>query len=107
MHLARHIACISAGMSLPAKHVAESWQSAEFYANKVLMQHRQSSPEHVQWLQLLKQLLQALGAYVQQHHKTGPAWRPNGITVADFLTSGPPAGDAIAACTSLNARSAS
>ncbi|MCJ1467941.1 hypothetical protein MMC07_006566 [Pseudocyphellaria aurata] len=89
------------GMSLPAKHVAESWQSAEFYANKVLMQHRQSGLEHVQWVQLLKQLLQALGAYVQQHHKAGPAWRPNGTTVAEFLASGPPAGEA-QACTDVS-----
>ena len=29
-----------AGMSLPGPHVTETWQSAEFYANKVLVQHR-------------------------------------------------------------------
>ena len=26
---------VSAGLSLPAQHVDESWQSAEFFANKV------------------------------------------------------------------------
>ncbi len=27
-------------MNPPAQHVTEAWQSAEFYANKVLMEHR-------------------------------------------------------------------
>jgi hypothetical protein len=26
-----------AGMSMPTAHVSEAWQSAEFYANKILM----------------------------------------------------------------------
>lgn len=29
-----------AGMNPPTQHVADAWQSAEFYANKVLMEHR-------------------------------------------------------------------
>lgn len=29
-----------AGMNLPAEHITEAWQSAEFYANKVIMEHR-------------------------------------------------------------------
>lgn len=53
------------GMSLPAKHVAESWQSAEFYVNKVLVQHRASGPEHVAWVQQLKAAITALGSFVQ------------------------------------------
>ena len=30
-------------MNVPAQHVADAWQSAEFFANKVLMEHRNSA----------------------------------------------------------------
>lgn len=45
-------------MSAPAQHVADSWQSAEFYANKVLMEARgagggASEPNHM-WIKALK-----------------------------------------------------
>ena len=47
-------------MSVPFKHVTESWQSAEFYANKVLRQHRTSAPEQVEWVKLLKDAVQVM-----------------------------------------------
>ena len=38
----KHMCAPAAGMNVPAQHVADAWQSAEFYANKVLMEHRNS-----------------------------------------------------------------
>lgn len=45
-------------MSAPAKHVEESWQSAEFFANKVLMEHR--GTPHAVWVRALKDAVIAL-----------------------------------------------
>ena len=45
-------------MSAPAKHVEESWQAAEFFANKVLMEHR--GTPHAAWVRALKDVLMAL-----------------------------------------------
>ena len=45
-------------MSAPAKHVEESWQAAEFFANKVLMEHR--GMPHAAWVRALKDVLMAL-----------------------------------------------
>ena len=45
-------------MSAPAKHVEESWQSAEFFANKVLMEHR--GTPHAAWVRALKDAVMAL-----------------------------------------------
>ena len=45
-------------MSAPAKHVEESWQSAEFFANKVLMEHR--GTPHVAWVRALKDAVMAV-----------------------------------------------
>lgn len=67
------------GMSLPVPHVSEAWQSAEFYTNKILMEHKAKSPEHVEWVKALKELvLTDVKAYVKEHHTTGPAWNPKG-----------------------------
>ena len=64
------------GMSLPAAHVNEAWQSAEFWTNKILKEHRATSPEHVAWVAQLKALMQeGLGPYVKEHHTTGPSWK--------------------------------
>jgi len=72
------------GMSLPAQHVEDGWQSAEFWANKVLMEFRNSEAVHVTWVRQLKEVLMKLRAYVQKHHKTGPAWNAAGKVVSSF-----------------------
>jgi hypothetical protein len=44
----------AAGLPLPAQHVAESWNAAEFFANKLLREFRGVSEAHVAWVQALK-----------------------------------------------------
>eukprot|EP00899_Mesostigma_viride_P007907 jgi/Mesvir1/17117/Mv07550-RA.1 len=81
------------GMSLPAGHVEESWQSAEFYSNKVLAEFRGKDPKHAEWVKCLKELLMALRTYVKSNHPMGPSWNANGGDVASFKagkTAGPP-----------------
>ncbi|KAA6416532.1 MAG: Adenylyl cyclase-associated, partial [Trebouxia sp. A1-2] len=72
------------GLSLPPQHVEESWQSAEFFANKVMMEFRNADSRHVDWVKALKQLFQQLKAYVKQHHMAGPSWNPRGVPLTDF-----------------------
>jgi adenylyl cyclase-associated protein len=45
-------------MALPAQHVAESWNSAEFFANKLLREFRGVNEAQVAWVQALKVRLQ-------------------------------------------------
>ena len=97
------------GMSLPAAHVNEAWQSAEFWTNKILKEHRAASPEHVAWVAALKALMQeGLGPYVKEHHTTGPSWNAKG---ADAKTWKPTAAtaaifsDVLATCELVNCRS--
>jgi adenylyl cyclase-associated protein len=67
------------GMSMPVSHVSEAWQSAEFYGNKILMEHKAANPEHVAWVRAFKELVSIdLKAYVKEHHITGPTWNPKG-----------------------------
>ena len=84
-----------AGMSLPGPHVTETWQSAEFYANKVLVQHRntEGGAAHVAWVSALKRLVSvATRDYAKEHHTTGPAWNPKGGDVRSFKPGGAAAG---------------
>ncbi|CAL9198464.1 unnamed protein product [Musa hybrid cultivar] len=63
------------GMSMPIAHVEESWQMAEFYNNKILVEYRNKNPDHVEWAKALKELyLPGLRDYVKSFYPLGPAW---------------------------------
>ncbi|GAB2246710.1 hypothetical protein Droror1_Dr00006592 [Drosera rotundifolia] len=63
------------GMSLPIAHVEESWQMAEFYNNKVLVQYRSKDPDHAEWAKALKELyIPGLRDYVKGFYPLGPVW---------------------------------
>ena len=71
------------GMSMPIAHVEESWQMAEFYSNKVLVEYRNKDPNHVEWVNALKELyLPGLRDYVKSFHPLGPVWSQTGKIIA-------------------------
>ncbi|QDZ24617.1 adenylate cyclase-associated protein [Chloropicon primus] len=76
------------GMSMPMKTVQESWNSAEFFANKLLMQYRGKDKKQVEWITTLKELMTDLASYVKEHHATGPAWNPRGGDAKSFDLGG-------------------
>nr|CAD1832857.1 unnamed protein product [Ananas comosus var. bracteatus] len=68
------------GMNLPIAHVEESWQMAEFYNNKVLVEYRNKDPDHVEWAKALKDLyLPGLRDYVKHYYPLGLSWAPAGL----------------------------
>ncbi|KAK4754904.1 hypothetical protein SAY87_008661 [Trapa incisa] len=67
------------GMSMPTAHVEESWQMAEFYNNKVLVEYRNKDSNHVEWAKAIKELyLPGLRDYVKNYNPLGPVWSPTG-----------------------------
>ncbi|KAK4797695.1 hypothetical protein SAY86_030021 [Trapa natans] len=67
------------GMSMPTAHVEESWQMAEFYNNKVLVEYRNKDSNHVEWAKAIKELyLPGLRDYVKNYYPLGPVWSPTG-----------------------------
>uniref|UniRef100_A0A9I9D9L6 BHLH domain-containing protein n=1 Tax=Cucumis melo TaxID=3656 RepID=A0A9I9D9L6_CUCME len=63
------------GMSMPIAHVQESWQMAEFYNNKVLVEYRNKDPNHVEWAKVIKELyLSGLRDYVKSFYPLGSVW---------------------------------
>ncbi|VFQ71853.1 unnamed protein product [Cuscuta campestris] len=86
------------GMSMPIAHVEESWQMAEFYNNKILVEYRNKDPNHVEWAKALKELyLPGLREYVKTHYPLGPVWNATGRTYVSppakvpGITPAPPA----------------
>ncbi|CAN0866776.1 Cyclase-associated protein 1 [Linum grandiflorum] len=70
------------GMSMPIAHVEESWQMAEFYCNKILVEYKSKDPNHVEWAKALKGLyLPALRDFVKSHYPLGPVWSATGKSV--------------------------
>uniref|UniRef100_A0A9I9DL84 CAP N-terminal domain-containing protein n=1 Tax=Cucumis melo TaxID=3656 RepID=A0A9I9DL84_CUCME len=65
------------GMSMPIAHVEESWQMAEFYNNKVLVEYRNKDPNHVEWAKAIKEL------YL-------PVWSVTGKTTASAAPKASP-----------------
>ncbi|KAM4089067.1 hypothetical protein ACB094_07G120600 [Castanea mollissima] len=71
------------GMSMPIAHVEESWQMAEFYNNKVLVEYKSKDPNHVEWAKAIKELyLPGLRDYVKSHYPLGPVWSATGKPAA-------------------------
>ena len=48
------LCCLLSGMHPPAQHVAECWNSAEFFANKLMKDFRGVDDRQVAWAKALK-----------------------------------------------------
>ncbi|KAG9440973.1 hypothetical protein H6P81_021138 [Aristolochia fimbriata] len=71
------------GMSLPIAHVEESWQMAEFYNNKILVEYKTKDPNHIEWAKALKEIyLPGLRDYVKSFYPLGPVWNATGVPFA-------------------------
>ncbi|KXZ41813.1 CAP1 protein [Gonium pectorale] len=68
----------SCGMAAPRQHVSDCWQSAEFFANKVLMEFRGKDDNQVAWVRGLKAFLQQVGDFVGRNCPSGLRFNPNG-----------------------------
>lgn len=78
------------GMSMPIAHVEESWQMAEFYSNKVLIEFKNKDPNHVEWAKALKELyLPGLRDYVKKFYPLGPVWGTSGNATVSAASKAP------------------
>ncbi|MCE0480953.1 F-actin-capping protein subunit alpha [Datura stramonium] len=84
------------GMSMPIAYVEESWQMAEFYCNKILVEFKNKDPNHIEWAKALKELyLPGLRDYVKSHYPLGPVWSATGKTAVSAPSEAPsPSGPA-------------
>ncbi|KAJ9152692.1 hypothetical protein P3X46_026228 [Hevea brasiliensis] len=78
------------GMSMPIAHVEDSWQMAEFYNNKILVEYKSKDPNHVEWAKAMKELyLPGLTDYVKSHYPLGPTWGVSGKAPTSSTSKAP------------------
>ncbi|GBF94818.1 hypothetical protein Rsub_07990 [Raphidocelis subcapitata] len=73
----------SCGMPPPPQHIADSWNSAEFYANKLMMAFKGKDEAQMAWVKGVKELTQALQQFVRTHYPQGLKWNPSGCSIAE------------------------
>ncbi|PWN47477.1 hypothetical protein IE53DRAFT_321156 [Violaceomyces palustris] len=71
----------------PGPFVNEMKDSAQFYANRVIKDFKDTDPDHVQWCRSFTKLLDTLKAYIMKHHTTGLVWNPKGVDPATYSSS--------------------
>ena len=83
-------------MSPPAQHVDESWQAAEFFANKAALEFRGGGSQapgaeaQALWLRELRALAMALKEHVKVTAPQGPAWGVGVGSAAAAAAAAPP-----------------
>ncbi|PNW83037.1 hypothetical protein CHLRE_06g304100v5 [Chlamydomonas reinhardtii] len=77
------------GMPPPRQHVADSWQSAEFFSNKLLMEFRGKDENQVAWVRGLKSFIQQLEQFVVRNCPTGLRFNPAGQPLAAAMAAAP------------------
>ncbi|PWZ02777.1 hypothetical protein BCV70DRAFT_197037 [Testicularia cyperi] len=72
----------------PGPYVGEMKDSAQFYANRVIKDFKDTDKTHVEWSRSFIKLLETLKAYVMKNHTTGLSWNPKGGDAAAFKAGG-------------------
>jgi adenylyl cyclase-associated protein len=68
-------------MSLPPQHIDEAWSAAEFWCNKVLLEHKSKDSGVQPWVAAIKEIVVvALKGFVAQYYPTGPVWGTHNIS---------------------------
>ncbi|KAI9632103.1 adenylyl cyclase-associated protein [Dioszegia hungarica] len=62
----------------PAPFIGEMKNASQFWADRVTKQFKETKPEAIAWAKSFTALIDALQAYVKQHHTTGVTWNPRG-----------------------------
>lgn len=81
-----HLATVAEGtpalgwviMSDPVQYITDFKDSAQFYANKVMKEFKETDKKQVEWAQQFIKILNGLVTYVKQYHQKGLSWNANG-----------------------------
>ncbi|GAA6009090.1 hypothetical protein JCM10207_004089 [Rhodosporidiobolus poonsookiae] len=73
--------------SKPGPYVGEFKDSAMFWVNRVIKEHKDSNPKQVEWARSFVALLEDLRKYIMQHHTTGLSWNAKGVDPTTYKVS--------------------
>jgi len=79
----------------PGNYVKDMVESAQFYVNRVIKDHKESNPKHVEWARSFLKVLNDLFDYIKEYHAIGVFWNREGTPAkADALKASPSAAPA-------------
>ncbi|GAA5830249.1 hypothetical protein JCM11251_001283 [Rhodosporidiobolus azoricus] len=73
--------------SKPGPYVGEFKDSAMFWVNRVIKEHKETNPKQVEWARSFVALLEDLRKYIMEYHTTGLTWNPKGADAATYKSS--------------------
>ena len=94
--LFNHLSVVSEGIpavgwvavdNTPVSYISDMRDAAQFYANRVIKEFKETDKRHVEWTQLFNNFLKNLQEYVKKHHTTGLAWNADGASLSQMLNS--------------------
>lgn len=71
----------------PVSFIGEYKDSAQFWANRVMKDFKDSDKKHVEWVNAFLSLFDTLRDYVKEYHTTGPSWNASGKPLAESLAA--------------------
>lgn len=72
----------------PGPYINDMKESTQFYANRVIKEHKGVNENHVAWVRTFLALLDAMKTYVMTHHRTGLAWNTKGQELSSYQSAG-------------------
>lgn len=74
-----------APQQLPAPYVKETLGSAEFWSNRIRKDYKGKDEKQIEFCDRLKQVILGLEKYIHEYHKTGLAFNPRGVSMAEAV----------------------
>ncbi|KAK2460602.1 hypothetical protein APHAL10511_007072 [Amanita phalloides] len=68
----------------PAPYVSDVKEAVDYYGNKIIKEWKEKDTKHVDWVRSFAKILDATKQYVQEHHRTGLAWNPKGVSIREY-----------------------
>jgi adenylyl cyclase-associated protein len=90
-----HLSVVSEGIACmgwivvdktPVPYINEMKEAAQFYANRIIKDHKEKNPSYVEWASSFTALIVDLSVYVKKWHTTGLTWNPKGGDVCSAPT---------------------
>ncbi|RDL33770.1 Adenylyl cyclase-associated protein [Venustampulla echinocandica] len=89
-----HLSAVSESISVlswiaidtkPHKHVEESLGSAQYWGNRVIIEHKDKDAKQIAWVQSYYQVFKDLAEYIKATYPQGNPWNPKGVSAEEAL----------------------
>eukprot|EP00794_Sanderia_malayensis_P012013 gene12013-13253_t len=80
----------------PVNYIRDMVESAQFYINRVIKDHKEKEPKHVEWARSFLKIMTEMQNYVRDYHSIGVMWNKEGKPAKPDALASTPAASAAA-----------